>query len=369
MIAPSLRLAALGLVAFLLAACDDTKLVRMCGSDKECAPGFSCNEDGRCVCMNDTACALNEVCNPLGQCQVRVGCETSLDCPKGQFCDHVSGNCLDSDRCTADVQCALGYVCDPVRFACVMGCRDVGDCRIGAVCECENEASSCAVGRCREGPCGDSSYCKYGESCVAEVEGAEKRCVKDDRGPFCEPCTFGPGQETCRAGPDDANFCLVDTSMSSRAYFCGVDCDTADECPWGFGCHDVLILTEQTCGGVNACPLREKTCADDADCPGGACDLTAGGLCRASCVMNEGDVQGFCTCLADSDCPQDHCDSMSQRCSFSQKPCDPEALDPCPTIYCKNEKDDRRGTEVGYCFIGRNCAPEEGITCEQVRAR
>ena len=365
---PSFRLAALALAA-LAWGCDDTGLVRVCGDDADCPPGFTCTEDGRCVCTSDTACAANEVCNAVGQCQTRIGCETSLDCPQGQFCDRATGNCLDRDRCTSDVQCELGQVCDAVRFECVPGCRDVGDCALGAVCECEVADSSCQLKQCKVGPCGDNSYCRYGESCVAEVEGGEKRCVKDERGPFCEPCTIGAGQEYCPAGPDDSNFCLIDTSKQFRSYFCGVECEVDDECPWGFGCNDVLILTEQTCGGVNSCPLRNDIeCTEDADCPGGMCDVEAG-KCRAMCVGGEGDVQGFCTCLADTDCPRDTCDSFTQRCVISQESCDPNAENPCATIYCKNVKDPLTSTEVGYCFIGRNCAPVEGVTCDQVRAQ
>lgn len=360
-----LRLGVVAIVAFV-SACDDNKLVRMCGDDSDCAPGFTCNEDGRCVCTSSTACALNEMCNAVGQCQVRVGCETSLECPRGQFCDRPSGNCLDLDRCTEDVQCALGEICDSVRFKCVPGCRDVGDCALGGICECEDSSSSCALKQCKVGPCGDDSYCKYGEVCVAEQEGDEKRCVRDERGPFCDPCQIVAGSDYCPAGPEDSNFCLIDTSKGFGSYFCGVDCQVNEECPWGFGCHDVLILTEQTCGGVNSCPLRQIECTKDSDCRGGTCDVEAG-KCRAICAAGEGDVQGFCTCMEDTDCPRDSCDSFTQRCKLSQKSCDPNVENDCGTIYCKHVKDPRTAVEIGYCQIGRNCAPEEGVTCSEVR--
>lgn len=365
-----MRLFSLALLACVVVApgCEEKGLVRVCSNDSQCQPGFMCTEDGRCVCTSSASCESNETCNAVGQCQIRVGCETSLECSQGQYCDRLSGNCLDRDRCTADVQCPLGFICDSVRFECVGGCRDVGDCTLGAVCECEDQQASCQRMQCRVGPCGDNSYCKYGESCVAEQEGDDKRCVRDQRGPFCEGCVFGPGQDYCRAGPNDANYCLVDTSKNYSAYYCGVDCNGGEECPWGFDCNDVLILTEQTCGGVNQCPLREIECAKDADCKGGACDVAAG-KCRAKCVAGEGDVQGFCTCLRDDDCPRDTCDSLTQRCLISQVACDPLAENPCATIYCKNEKDERTGDEIGYCFIGRNCAPVEGVTCDLVRAQ
>lgn len=366
-------------VLVLLAACTGTtKLLNLCQQDSECPKNFAC-VDGRCVCKSDVSCEANEICNAAGFCQARVGCETSLDCPEGQFCDRTTGNCLDQERCTADVQCGLGQVCDQVRFQCVDGCREVGDCPLGAVCQCASgkqkcdaglqscppETDSCALGGCKVGPCGDNSYCKYGESCLAETEGAAKRCVKDERGPFCDPCTIAPGQNYCPG--DLANFCLVDTSKQYGSYFCGVECQAESECPWGFGCDDVLILTQDTCGtsGQGACrPRSDMPCATDDDCPGGECDATLK-QCKAICVGNEGDVQGFCTCLADGDCPADTCGDDG-RCSISRKSCD--LNHPCSQIFCKDVKDPLTKKSVGYCFIGRNCAPVEGVSCDQVRS-
>jgi hypothetical protein len=378
--------AAVALSLALLAAAglggctDTTKLNNLCVDDSECPANFACIE-GRCRCKSSASCENNEVCNAAGFCQARVGCETSLDCPAGQFCDRTTGQCLDREHCTADVQCELGQVCDPVRFECVAGCRDVGDCALGAVCICASgkskcgddapvcgaDSEKCELGQCKVGPCGDSSYCKYGQSCVEDGPGGAKRCVKDERGPFCDPCTIAPGQNYCPG--DLANFCLVDTSKQYGSYFCGVECASDTECPWGFGCDDVLILTQDTCGSSGqggGCRARaDLPCESDTDCPGGECDLTLK-QCRAICVGNEGDVQGFCTCLSNGDCPADECDTLG-RCSISRKSCD--VNHPCSQIFCKNGSDPLTHKTFGYCFIGKNCAPVEGVSCDTVRGQ
>ncbi len=356
---------------------DDVNLSVRCVEDSECPTGFACDQ-GRCICKSDASCAANELCNSAGFCQARVGCETSLDCPEGQFCDRTTGNCLDIDRCTSDIQCDLGEVCDTVKFKCVPGCRGVGDCALGSVCactsgkqlcevsvqSCPDETEKCGLGQCLQGPCGDKSYCNYGEICVAEAPGTPKRCIKDERGPYCAACTIAPGQNYCPG--DTSNFCLIDTSKGYGSYFCGVECATDNECPWGFGCSDVLILTQDTCSstpqGGSTCRVRDSI-GCETGCPGGECD-PATNKCRPLCVGGENDVQGFCTCLEDGDCPADSCGSDG-RCQISRKQCD--ANNPCANIYCKNVSDPLTKKSVGYCFIGRNCAPVEGVTCDQVR--
>jgi hypothetical protein len=296
-----------------------------------------------------------------------------------QFCDRMSGNCLDPERCTSDVQCEVGWVCDLARFKCVEGCRGVGDCAFAAVClcpssvqKCETEVQSCPpatescdLGKCQSGPCGDNSYCRYGESCLAPADGGGKRCVRDERGPFCEPCDIGPSRPYCPGA--SANFCLSDDSKPyGAAAFCGVECSADSECPWGFSCYDILRPTAEPCGGsYGGCRLRDgMSCSSDADCVGGECDPGTK-LCRPACARNEGDLQGYCTCLADSDCPADECGSDG-RCRISRSLCD--AGTPCANIYCVNQTDKLTQKSVGYCKIGRNCAPSEGVTCDKVRA-
>lgn len=382
-------LVALAFMAGLWGGCvDDGGLQRLCLRDDECPRGFVCL-DGQCRCATDASCEAHEICNPQGFCQNRVGCETSLDCPDGMICDRATGNCIDRARCTDDVQCALGEICDGVRFECREGCRDLSDCRLGSVCECPDPESSCNVGQCVEGPCADDSFCRYGEICVEEFPGEPKRCVRDDRGPFCDACSIPPGAGGWHCPGEGRNFCLVDTSHSWGGRFCGVDCADGQGCPWGFSCNDVLRLTESTCGPggrTEFCPARPRSCSTDAQCPSGECDTASGqcrcssdrhclggecdleaGVCRGTCVVTEGRLQGFCTCLTDDDCPAESCNPNTATCTISGRPCDVDDPLACGRVYCKHVPVPRQERQIGYCHIGRNCAPVKGISCDMVR--
>lgn len=375
--------------AVALSDCGNTTIRGGCGSDSACSDGLHCVQ-GSCICTSDTDCPSGQSCNSAGFCQSNLGCQTSLDCPQGTFCDTTSGNCIDNSHCTEDIQCSPGQVCNTISFTCVNGCRDVGDCPLGDVCECPpgKTCSATQLLSCIQGPCGDDSYCAYGETCVAEFDGGPKSCVVDTRGPFCQSCTIDPGEADSCAG-ETPNFCLVDTSVTFGAEFCGVDCSKGQECPSGFECDDVLILTTATCGSTGlTCPavtaycttdqdcvnqrggqcdtLTGKcACIRDADCPGGTCDPVSG-ECISSCVVGEGQQQGFCTCLEDSDCPQDTCDSQNQRCVIQDTACDPTVSGTCPPIFCKKVADPLSGAVIGSCYIGQNCAPVNGVTCSQV---
>jgi len=85
-------------------------------------------------------------------------------------------------------------------------------------------------------------------------------------------------------------------------------------------------------------------------------------------VGGEASVQGFCTCLEDGDCPRDRCDANG-KCSITQRECNPADSNSCRNIYCKQVKVPLEDRWVGYCHIGNNCAPVEGVTCDDVRAQ
>lgn len=361
--APRASVLLLGLALALSGCVEDIRLNSGCRTNDECDPGFVC-EERRCRCTSDASCGPYDFCNPAGSCQKRIDCKDNRSCPAGLICDQ-SGACIEMEKCTTDVQCRLGEICDQVRFRCVPGCRDVGDCALGDICECAAGAQTCPVGLCRRGPCFDDSYCRYGQKCVEDAPGEPKRCVRDERGPYCVPCEIGsPGKEYCPG--DSGNYCLIDTSKQYGSFFCGVVCKETSDCPWGFRCNDVRILTESTCTATRGCPLRPRECASDADCPGGECDVKEG-RCRGICLAREGAVQGGCTCIEDSDCPNEFCEEATGECSFSRKKCDPFNPRSCNPINCVHVTDPLTERTYGYCRIGRNCAPFEGVTCDMVR--
>jgi len=376
----------------------------LCTADIQCAAGFSCDPStGACGCNDDSACAQSEFCNQLGFCQARLLCQSSADCQGGTFCDAPSGTCIPNGTCTLDVQCKLGQVCS--NFACVPGCRQSGDCPLSQTCQpCPSGTAhaQCPVENlCVAGYCDTQLSCAYGDICapLAGAPDGGSVCQQDARGPFCQTCVGQPGTPyLCDGNP--ANYCLIDPSVPlGQAFFCGVDCSQGQECPNGYYCHDVRIVTAQNCdtdAGISACPpaagnpscdpakthppidggpgLVNDDClaAMTASGPliGAECDPNTD-RCAAQCLgTGEVGVQAFCSCIQDSDCPQDVCESATHACSISGRPCLVGAVpDDCQStnrIFCVKSEDARLG-DVGYCRIGQNCAPAAGYTCAILR--
>ena len=174
-----------------------------------------------------------------------------------------------------------------------------------------------ALGSCLRGICGDLSFCDYGENCVNGM------CAADANPNHCQPCNNQPGD----CGGSD-NFCLInpnydanDPSQGSQ-YFCGVACDpeaTSPECPNGYGCGRVVLLTQALCtpGKHSECCTMNNAgecCTDgQADC----------GPSKRQCVGGEGDRTGNCTCLTNQDC---NIDTIPPRCMGT---CGGLGLQPC----------------------------------------
>lgn len=378
--------ATLGAILISGASCgDQTRFRALCASDQQCIdqhggnPNWACEKRiGECVCTGDAACVGEaEHCELYpggdGRCHPNVACEWNGDCTGNAFCDMTTRHCRNTG-CTDDVQCDFGEVCDKLSQTCVAGCYSHGDCMPRDVCMCEDGAGNpvpcapcagdgCTLGECVDGTCADDTFCALGDFCVESPDPAQlAQCetgIEATR-PYCRNCTIEPGAERC--GSPGPNFCLIDSSdPAGRASFCGVDCSEGQDCPNGFSCRDVLILTESTCRGDAQCAPRPEApaCTDDAQCPAGArCES---GKCAGRCAVGEGAQQGFCTCVQDSDCPQQTCGSDGY-CSITRDRCTPGRDDTCMgQIFCVNNG------ELGYCQIGRNCAPDEGITCADVR--
>ena len=368
----------------------------LCTSDKQCAAGFSCDPStGACRCESDSSCSETEACNAAGFCQPRLRCTSTADCGKESICDSPSGACIPRETCTTDVQCQQGQVC--VDFGCVPGCRARGDCALGYVCRpcpAGTPAADCRTGNlCVLGPCDDKLGCPYGHFCMPDAAG-EKVCQPDPlHRPYCEPCARQAGSPYyCPGG--QANYCLIDASKPlGQAFFCGVDCSQGQECPNGYQCRDVRIVTAQNCDpklGLSSCPSGSVACdpAKNHPGPGGKgivnddCDAALPPLvgavcdprtsrCAPQCLgTGEAGVQAFCSCIRDEDCPQDVCDSATRACAISGRACIvgrvPDECQSTNRIWCVKASDPRLG-DVGYCRIGQNCAPGEGFTCDALR--
>jgi hypothetical protein len=392
-----LLLPSLALVGSVLVAggnCEQVKL--QCTADRDCDPqglGFSiCNVgDGTCRCTDDRGCGDDEVCNSLGRCQAESGCNSNDDCNSGLFCDVTTSQCLAVDECAPalgerccvlDSQCGFNSVCDPLAKKCIPGCRDEGDCILGQACV---RGLGQPLGQCAAGVCSRDNLCGFGQICNSE--GA---CVNDTRGPYCLGCAGGVASDDCGAR---GNFCLTDSVNGGE--FCGVGCVDGQACPFGYTCSDVIIIPPAApfCSGeicviesgraTGRCALNSGVvCSRDADCPigfpGGDCPRGTVGNCRRNqlqacsndaecgdgdecvkqeCRFGEGDAFGYCSCTRDSDCPRDRCVNVDPvsglgDCELSGRNCFNDAE--CDAVISCID---------GGCFIGRNCAPQDGRTC------
>ncbi len=300
----------------LLIACDSSEQLRSyCTSDLDCEAGYRCDiGTGLCLCATDDVCGPEEYCAPDGQCRRRMSCDSNLDCPEDTFCDSTTGNCIEVGKCTDDKQCPLGQICSESYFRCVPGCRQSGDCTLGEICRDDN---------CIEG-CEDTSGCAYGQLC----DPINETCIDDDRGPYCERCSsatiYSPHQ--CDDGP---NYCLIAEGNLTLPPYCGVDCGQGQPCPNGYDCFSVRLV------------YTRDNCESDAECSSG------------SCFIKEGDEKGFCLCTADDQCPDDVCEDDRLECRYTRRPCTPGGNECDRPIYCIE----------GFCHIGYNCKPKEGLRC------
>jgi hypothetical protein len=290
---PRILLLLLGL-SFASACSEDTQALNgKCTKGSECPAGFTCRK-GACVCENDEACAEGEICNTQGICQKRTACRSNEDCTDpNRFCDIGSGNCIERVRsdgagaCGAVTHCLPGSVCDIAAGKCVDGCYDHGDCPLGQSCNRTGLTAPRDLGACST-MCGDKTFCPYGYKCGAGM------CIKD---PDPNHCKTNCDQTGCG---NDRNYCLVNSSYDPRdpraSYetFCGVECtvdsEGNDNCPAGYNCGGVVLLTQDQCTNNNECGGGGRVCA-----------------------IGEGDTRGFCTCVADADCTVDRIPPICQK--------------------------------------------------------
>lgn len=153
------------------------------------------------LCMGLVLSLVGTGCQDPPECDKSTPCEFGEVCKQG-VCEPIG--CATSAQCTMESFCADG-VCTP-------GCAEDGDCYPGDFCNVE-------AGQCESAGCTDTRLdCGYKEFCN-DFSGD---CY-DAGGYFCKEC-------------NDELDCGGNGNRCTGYGFCGVSCESNDDCPSGFNC-------------------------------------------------------------------------------------------------------------------------------------
>lgn len=232
-------------------------------------PGEPCQSEGDCV--PGASCALVS----------RGGGLDSFECV--ERCDDVPFSSLPAGRCEG------GEICYPIRgdrpgwLGCFPGgsapigaaCTFVGECERSSVCLFETEAEGSCAPVCAPAGCVEGEGCAGVGDCAENLECALVRstgtwadaacvavCVSPDRAADV-PTLCSDGEACFRLGPSGFGpwGCYPGGEIEI-----GDPCNSVDQCVRGAVCWD-----------LGSGPSCVRACAEDADCPSGAC---TSGLCR-----------------------------------------------------------------------------------------
>jgi hypothetical protein len=220
-----------------------------------------------CGSSDDDTTATNAL---YGECSTPNACATGLCLTLKQNLQNKPGVCTQS--CTGDPDCAGGRCVDlppgigggNITKVCLAACAADSDCKNGFVCTTSAQGNVCLV-RNADSPttCTQDSDCKEAKAqCISSQSSAAKACSKALDAPdvFERECTL----------------------------------DTAESCP-GLTCL-TLKANAQNKSGI--CTMG---CANDEDCPGGACiDFGVQKLCMGTCKTDPDCANGY-VCVDDPD--------------------------------------------------------------------
>ncbi|HYI01140.1 hypothetical protein [Hyalangium sp.] len=253
-----------------------------CTATSDCAQGFTCSPDGRCLCGSDAACATNQLCRQ-GRCEDRGRCTGDADCPAGLRCEVTQGACLPA--CTTAASCAPGV--DPqvanLLFVCQSGAclrRCVND------VSCGGQGLLCEAGLCARADCATLADCPAGQYCTSATTGRcleYRTCQSRAECPENTDCrAFGtsscpPGFDCALKICQELPRCLIDEDCAAPAFCQQGYCQPSTACSTGGSCPAGQLCVAQRCvpGG----------CRGHADCPSGqACTE---GACRSAPAASE----------------------------------------------------------------------------------
>lgn len=147
-------------------------------------------------------------------CATEPECTAEVLCPFGEVC--VEGFC-EEIPCSTSEQCAMEETC--VDRQCVPGCSSDNDCYPGDACDART--LTCEPRGCRETSldCGFKEFCNTASGDCYEAGDY-----------YCRECS---SDESCGG---NGNLCL---NFGGGYEYCGVTCESDDDCPSGFGCYPI----------------------------------------------------------------------------------------------------------------------------------
>jgi len=162
----------LALATLPLVAC-----TQECTTPADCGDGFVCTESGTCqeiACTSSLDCPIESWCNDVGQCE--AGCLNDRDCLPSSRCDQEQKECIPQGCRTSALDCEFGQFCNAVSGQCV----DAG----GFYCnECTTSADCGSSNNVCVGLGGQGTYCGVdcsgGQECPAGYSCGRVRTIGD----------------------------------------------------------------------------------------------------------------------------------------------------------------------------------------------
>lgn len=275
-----------------------------------------------------------------------------------------AGDCREPDN-----ECPAGQVCDEVSGECQRGCQQDSDCPDGMTCNERNRCVGQAGDVCEEpGDCFDATW---EIRCIGFFECTDQRCIATCDEQVC-------GDQVCR--PEQGE------TPTSCAQDCNQDRQCAPMLLWGKGACDMGLgfrWNGQECESVSGCECAGPDCdrvfpsfercfaSQPVECQGGEDECGEGRPCDDEMVC----IEGRCeppnqACQRNEDCPPG-LSCVENQCVFREITCNED--NPCPEgLECLEgiclpgqagcENDEECGN--GMVCLDNMCVPQ-GMACDE----
>lgn len=337
--------------------CVENSCQRTCNSQADCPDNFSCDQEGKCVRVeqDDDLCGIECVTEEL--C---VTLEEGTTSGTGEDIDEEQQFCWTEEVCELvcrkpeedfTTSCECAEVCSQ-KGECVPAiCNSLEDCDSGkgcSICDVDGTTGSLGAGYCVPG-CGPDTPCPNGGCCTGEGI-CENSCRSDSD---CESPRVCMQNGCCGLACDPIQPCVSSDDCEEGSY-CGDEGLCENGCEQDVDCNEVdkdtgTILSTGQCID-NTC---FSPCSADSDCVNeegirnGTCEVvdrsanTKGG---ATDIVEVRECKPFPSpdCLSDEDCQS--CDENDENCEQNG--------------YCITGQDGKSSCS-GTCRVDSDCAPLE----------